>query len=57
MASLYLVSMGFMPLGVLPIGYAAEVWGVSLAVGAGAAVVVIATLVFGAVLPQIRRLA
>ncbi len=56
-ASLYLVSMGFMPLGVLPIGYAAEFWGVSLAVGAGAIVVVIATLVFGAVLPQIRRLA
>jgi hypothetical protein len=41
----------------LPIGYAAEFWGVSLAVGAGAAVMVLATLVFGTVLPQIRKLA
>ncbi len=56
-ASLYLVAMGFMPLGVLPIGYAAEFWGVSLAVGTGAAVMVLATLVFGTVLPQIRKLA
>jgi MFS family permease len=55
-SSVYLITIGFMPLGVLPIGALAEVWGVSLAVGAGAVVVAVFTLVFGTALPHIRRL-
>jgi hypothetical protein len=54
--SLYMMVWGFQPLGTLPMGALADIYGIAPVLGAAGAILAVSSLVFMALSPMMRRL-
>ena len=54
--SVDMMSHGLMPLGILPIGYIAETTGVQAGLFASGIALLLLTLLFSALMPQVRKI-